>query len=139
MGHVVSTYNDIQMKGVDHLRGLYNLSGLCIRQKEKTDIYDFVEDILKGKGYDIDRELLRRAIAKPHRTVCSQMSIEEERKSAIRSGFIEMLREEFLEQNSLEHEKNGAARKSKAVDCTVVFGSPGEIRTLVAGSKAPYA
>ena len=45
----------------------------------------------------------------------------------------------FLEQNSLEYEKNGALRKSKAVDCTVPLGSPGEIRTLVAGSKAPYA
>ena len=134
MGHIVSTYNDIQMKGIDYLRGLYNLSGLCIIQKEKTDIYDFVEDVLREKGYDVDRELLRKAIAKPHRTVCGP-SLEEERKSAIRSGFIEMLREEFLEQNSLEHEKNGASRKSKAVDCTVLFGSPGEIRTPAAGPK----
>lgn len=70
------------MKGVDYLRGLYNLSGLCIKPKEKTDIYDFVEDILRGKGYDIDIELLRRVIAEPHRTVCGP-SLEEERKIAM--------------------------------------------------------
>jgi hypothetical protein len=83
-----------------------------------------VEDILKGKGYDIDRELLQKAIAKPHRTICSPVNLEEERRSAIRGGFIEMLRKEFFEQDIQEYEKNGASRKSKAVHCTGMFGSP---------------
>jgi hypothetical protein len=97
MGHSISTYNDIRMKGVDFLRSKYHAAGLCIRQKEKADIYDFVEDILRSKGYGIDKELLRRAIAKPHRTVCNPVNYEEERKTAIRDGFIEMLRKELLD------------------------------------------
>jgi integrase len=114
MGHIVSTYNDIQMKGIDYLRGLYALSGLSIIQKEKADIYCFVEDILKGKGYNIDKELLRRAISKPHRTVCSPVSLEEERRSAIRDGFMEMLRKEFLQQNLQTDEKKGASRENES-------------------------
>jgi integrase len=103
MGNSISTYNDIRMKGVDFLRNKYALAELCIRQKEKADIYDFVEDILKSKGCGIDKELLRRAIAKPHRTVCSPINYEEERRTAIRDGFMEMLRKELLDP-SLEQE-----------------------------------
>ena len=91
------------MKGVDFLRSKYHAAGLCIRQKEKADIYDFVKDILRSKGYGIDKELLKRAIAKPHRTVCNPLSYEEERKTAIRDSFMEMLRKELLDP-SLEKE-----------------------------------
>ncbi|MFQ6081278.1 MAG: tyrosine-type recombinase/integrase [Candidatus Bathyarchaeia archaeon] len=103
MGHTVSTYNDIRMKGIEFLRGKYAAAGLRIRQKEKADIYDFVEDLLRSKGYGIDKELLRKAIVKPHRTVCDPTNYEEERRIAIRDKFMEMLRKEFLEP-SLEKE-----------------------------------
>ena len=103
MGHTISTYNDIQMKGIEFLRGKYSATELRIRQKEKAEIYDFIEDILRSKGYGIDKELLRRAIVKPHRTVCSPTNYEEERRTAIRDKFMEMLRKEFLEP-SLEKE-----------------------------------
>jgi integrase len=99
MGHSISTYNDIQNKDTEFLRSKYAMAGLRIRQKEKADIYDFVEDVLKPKGYSIDTELLRRAIVKPHRTIYSPLEQEEDRKSAIRSRFMEMLRKEFLKPN----------------------------------------
>jgi integrase len=103
MGHTISTYNDIRMKGIEFLRGKYATAGLCIRQKEKADIYDFVEDILRSKGYGIDKELFRRAIAKPHRTVCTPTDPKEERRTIIRDNFLEMLRKEILDP-SLEKE-----------------------------------
>ena len=103
MGHTISTYNDIRMRGIEFLRAKYASAGLRIRQKEKADVYDFVEDLLRSKGYGIDKELLRKAIVKPHRTVCGPISYEEERRTAIRNKFIEMLRKEFLEP-SLEKE-----------------------------------
>jgi integrase len=103
MGHVISTYNDIPSMGIDFLRSKYAMAGLCIRQRDKSDIYDFVEDILRSKGYGIDKELLRRAIAKPHRTICSPINYQEERKTAIRDGFMEMLRKELIDP-SLEKE-----------------------------------
>ena len=99
MGHSISTYNDIQSTDIEFLRSKYAMAGLSIRKKEKADIYDFVEDMLKSKGYSIDTELLRRAIVKPHRTVYSPLKHEENRRSAIRNGFMEMLRKEFLKPN----------------------------------------
>jgi len=97
MGHTISTYNDIRMKGIEFLRAKYADAGLRIRQKEKADIYDFVEDILRSKGYGIDKELLRRAIVKPHRTVCEPIDYDQERRVIIRDKFMEMLRTELLE------------------------------------------
>ena len=60
------------------------------------DLVDRLEDILKNKGYSTNRDLLMKAITKPHRTVCSPVNYEEERKIAIRDGFMEMLRKELL-------------------------------------------
>ena len=112
MEHIISTYNDLSTN-IENLRGAYALTGLSIRTKKKTDIYDFVEDILRTRGYDFDKVLLRRAIAKPHRTICSTENLEEERRSAIRDGFMEMLRKEFLEKNS-QTNHNGAPREDKS-------------------------
>jgi hypothetical protein len=36
MGHTISTYHDIQMKGIEFLRGIYTASGLGIKPKNKT-------------------------------------------------------------------------------------------------------
>jgi len=33
MGHTVSTYDDVGMKGIDYMRNLYRTSGLSIRPK----------------------------------------------------------------------------------------------------------
>jgi len=92
MGHKISTYHDIKMKGVEFLRNIYAAVDLRIRPKEKADIYDFVEDILKSRNYFVNRELLRKAIVKPHRTVFA-----EDRKALIREAFMEMLRKELLD------------------------------------------
>ena len=62
-----------------------------------------MEDLLRSKGYSIDREQLKRVIVKPHRTICSPVNYEVERRTAIRDGFMEMLRKEFLDP-SLEKE-----------------------------------
>jgi hypothetical protein len=55
-----------------------------------------------SKGYRTDKELLRKAIMKPHRTVCSPVNYEEERRTDIRDAFMEMMRKEFLD-SSLEN------------------------------------
>ncbi len=94
MGHRVSTYHDIRMKGVEFLRRIYAQADLRIRPREKADIYSFIEDILRSRGFQVDRELLRRAIVEPHRTVITG---EEERRRLIREAFLEMLRRELLE------------------------------------------
>ena len=101
MGHTISTYHDIRMKGIEFLRARYAAAGLRIKQKEKADIYDFVEDVLKSKGYSIDRQLLRRAIIEPHRTIVGPKDYREERKTIIRDEFMKMLRKELLETKTV--------------------------------------
>jgi len=101
MGHTISTYHDIRMKGIEFLRARYAAAGLRIKQKEKADIYDFVEDVLKSKGYSIDRQLLRRAIIEPHRTSVGPKDYREERKTVIRDEFMKMLRKELLDTKTV--------------------------------------
>jgi integrase len=95
MGHKISTYNDIEMKGIEFLRNIYAMSGFCIRPKAKIDVYDVIEEMLKAKGYAVDRDLLKRAVSMPHRTVITPDGLKEERRHMLRSAFLEMLKEEL--------------------------------------------
>jgi hypothetical protein len=46
MGHALSIYHDVKMKGVDFLRGIYSASGLSIQPKTKdSKILDLIEVI----------------------------------------------------------------------------------------------
>lgn len=101
MGHTISTYNDIRMKGIEFLRSQYAAANLQIKHKEKADIYDFVEDLLRSKGYGLDKGLLRQAIVKPHRAIYDPTQYTNERRTAIHDTFLEMLQKEFL-ASSLE-------------------------------------
>jgi len=94
MGHRISTYHDIRMKGIEFLRNVYAQADVGITPRGKVDMYDFIEDILRSRGYLVDREFLRRAIVQPHRTVVMG---EEERRQLIREAFLEMLRRELLD------------------------------------------
>jgi hypothetical protein len=69
MGHKVSTYNDIRMKGVEFLQGLYASSGLSIRPKTKLSKVDQLKTIIEAWGMDPNKILSREALAMPHRTV----------------------------------------------------------------------
>ena len=69
MGHKVSTYNDIRMKGVEFLRNLYAQSGLSIRPKTKFTKIDQLRVIIEAWGLDPNEILSKEALSKPHRTV----------------------------------------------------------------------
>ncbi len=102
MGHRISVYNDIRMKGIEFLRTKYVTAELTIKKKIKTDIYDVLDDILKSKGIDYNKDMLRKAIVKPHKTICEPIDLEEQRKSLIRDKFMEMIREELLQPSLKE-------------------------------------
>jgi len=69
MGHKISTYNDIQMKGIDFLRNLYVSSGLSIRPKTKLSKVDQLKMFAESLGLNPDEVLSREAMIRPHRTV----------------------------------------------------------------------
>lgn len=69
MGHIVSIYNDIKMKGVEYLRNLYASSGLSIRPKTKISKIERLKMFAESLGLNPDEVLSRNALAMPHRTV----------------------------------------------------------------------
>ena len=73
MGHKPSTYNDIQSKGVEFLRGLYAGSGLSIRPKTQLSKIDQLKIMIEAWGMDANKILSREALAMPHRTVIDPM------------------------------------------------------------------
>jgi integrase len=69
MGHTISTYNDIKMKGVEYLRNLYASSGLSIRPKTRISKIDQLKMFAESLGLNPDEVLSRDAVVMPHRTV----------------------------------------------------------------------
>ena len=49
----------------------------------------------KGKVYLVDKDLLMRAVSKPHKTIVTGAPMEEDRRALLRNAFMEMLKEEF--------------------------------------------
>lgn len=94
MGHTVSTYNDIRMKGTEHLRNLYASSGLSIRPKTKLSKIEQLKLFAESLGLNPDEVLSREAIAMPHRTIVDA----EERKievlnQALKQAILKELRQ----------------------------------------------
>jgi len=96
MGHTISTYHDIEMKGVDFLRNVYAASGLSIKPKTKLTQYELMATFVRGLGLDPEKVLIREAFAKPHRTLCTPDEREKQYVQALREAIIDMLRKELL-------------------------------------------
>jgi len=74
MGHTVSTYNDIKMKGIDFLRNLYASTGLSIRPKTRLSRIDRLKMFAESLGLNPDEVLSKDALTTPHRTVVDSES-----------------------------------------------------------------
>jgi len=106
MGHVISTYNDVKSLGVERLRQIYASANLSIKPQKREDIYDLIEDLLREKGYLVDRDLLVQAISRapkagPHKTLIVG-NAEEERKRYLRQRFLDLLKRELEIDRILE-------------------------------------
>ncbi len=69
MGHTISTYHDIEMKGIEFLRGVYAASGLCIKPKTKPSRIEMLKEMVRAVGLNPEEILTKEALAMPHRTV----------------------------------------------------------------------
>ncbi len=69
MGHSVSTYNDIKMRGVEFLRGLYASSGLSVRSRTKMSKIEQLKIIIEAWGMKPNEILTKEALSRPHRTI----------------------------------------------------------------------
>ncbi len=128
MGHTINTYHDIKMKGTEYLRGIYMASGLSIRPKTKVTKIDALKEIIRAWGLNPEEILTRDAMREPHRTVINHSELENHQLNQLTSALRQQMLKEIRE-NQPEKSINSWSAKS----------SPGEIRTLVSGSKARYA
>jgi hypothetical protein len=69
MGHTISTYNDVKMKGIEFLRNLYASSGLSIKPKTRLSKLDQLKIFVESLGFNPNEVLSKDALAMPHRTV----------------------------------------------------------------------
>ena len=77
MGHTISTYHDIRMKGIEFLRGVYAASGLSIKPKTSVSKIDALKEIIRAWGMDPEEILTRKALAEPHGTFVSRREREQ--------------------------------------------------------------
>jgi len=77
MGHTISTYHDIKMKGMDFLKGIYTASGLSIKPKTRVSKIDALKEIIRAWGLNPEDIRTRDALTKPHRTVIDNSQVEQ--------------------------------------------------------------
>lgn len=96
MGHTVSTYHDIQMKGIEFLRNIYASSGLSIRPRTKFSKIEALKHIVRAWGMDPEQVLAKGALDEPHRVYDSPRDREDDQYRALSLALKEMMRKELL-------------------------------------------
>ncbi|RLF09087.1 MAG: hypothetical protein DRJ98_08660, partial [Thermoprotei archaeon] len=89
MGHRTSTYLDVKMKGVDHLRAIYARADLSLRPKAGSGKLEVLREIVRSLGLDPDKVLVKEALVEPHRTVVD--GLEEALRAAIREAMVRLM------------------------------------------------
>jgi integrase len=77
MGHTISTYHDIEMKGVEFLRGIYGSAGFSIKPKTRLGKIDALKEIIRAWGLNPEEILTRDALTKPNITLIGKEQLEE--------------------------------------------------------------
>jgi len=102
MGHTIDTYHNIQMKGIDFLRGIYAASGLSIKPKTRLSKIEFAKETLRMWGINPEELLTKNAFAEPHRISVSPQERETEQirvlSQALKESVIRELKTETLKK-----------------------------------------
>lgn len=102
MGHTISTYHDIKMKGIEFLRGIYIASGLSIRQKTRISKIEALKEIIRAWGMNPEEILTKNALTKPHRTVVDRTQIEQNQIHQLSIALKQQLLKELRENPNAE-------------------------------------
>ncbi|MGQ9469313.1 MAG: tyrosine-type recombinase/integrase [Nitrososphaerales archaeon] len=99
MGHAISVYHDVRMKGIEHLRNVYASSGISIRPKTKVNKVEMLKAVVKSMGMDPDKVLVKEALTEPHRIYMDDRERLEDAEKILAAQLKEMLRRELLNGN----------------------------------------
>jgi integrase len=96
MGHKISTYHDVKMKGIEFLRNIYSASGLSIRPKTRVSKIEALKEIIRAWGMDPEEVLTKKALAEPHRVYVGSRDWEEDQVRALSTALKDMMRKELV-------------------------------------------
>ena len=101
MGHTISTYHDMEMKGIDFLRNIYAASGLSIRPRTQLGKMEALKEIIRAWGMNPEQILTREALSQPHRAHADPTSTEEDHLKALSNALRDMMRKELLDSRNI--------------------------------------
>ncbi len=128
MGHTISTYHDIRMKGIEYLRGVYVSSGLSIKPKTRLNKLEALKEMIRAWGLNPDQVMSREALAQSNTTIIDRAQLEQTQLAQLTAVLKQQMIKEIYESQG-----------PKSMNSRLGQSSPGEIRTPVGGSKAHYA
>jgi len=96
MGHKISNYHDVQMKGVEFLRNIYAASGLSIKPKTRISKIDALKEIIRAWGMNPEEILTKEALSQPHRTYTTHHEREEDQVKTLALALKETIKKELL-------------------------------------------
>jgi len=94
MGHKISTYHDVKMKGIEFLRNIYAASSLSIRPKTSVSKIEALKEIIQAWGMNPDEILTKKALAEPHRAYAGASDREQDHIQALRLALKEQMKKE---------------------------------------------
>jgi len=97
MGHTVSTYHDIQSKGIEFLRGVYANAGLHIRPKSVLTPKDQLRLMARGFGLSPEEAARLLTSSEPHRTFITQKDREDHEVKMLCDAITERIKRKILE------------------------------------------
>lgn len=97
MGHTISTYYDIEMKGIQFLRNVYAASGLSITPKTRLSKIESLKQIMRAWGMNPEEILTKEALTQPYRTYVETVQQEDDQVKALSRALKEMMRKELLD------------------------------------------
>jgi hypothetical protein len=125
MGHTISTYHDVQMKGVEFLRGIYAASGLSIKAKTKPSRIQILKEITRALGLNPEEILTKEALAKPQRTITAGMKTNQDQNQidTLLKALKQKLKQEIIAET---RQTIRQTRHSKRYKLQHGNGSPGK-------------
>ncbi len=99
MGHTVSTYHDVQSKGIEFLRNVYATAGLSIRPKPKDWELDALKAFARGLGLEPEKVLTKAALAESHRIYVTPQDHDQAQTRILSITIKELIKKELLSQD----------------------------------------
>lgn len=96
MGHIVDTYHDVQMKGIDYLRNIYATAGLSIRPKTQLSKLELLQEVARAWGINPEQILIREATSIPHASY-SDNSITRDHAQILTEALKQAVKKELLQ------------------------------------------